>query len=291
MRNTLRLYIKVGLCLILFSFSQFFFNASKAKHTNSSVLDDNRERRLQYDSDDFGKINDFSEYSVTWSIDLGGKDFLLESDFLKAGLEYSAKAVINRELACEEEFDDEALGRTSFFKVRIIDDDSVSNKAKRISGSGKCRGNATRCKKKIKKSVSDAGKYDMRKKIGGACETSIFELFKNTLITASHFNYNVTLDLINDFSGNLGLDLNVNFQESIGDGLNQIDSVVFEAEDPVEISIDCDERCLIQREEQRPIMIEIYSSFGIPFDDNLHECLFDGVNCNDEDLVTHIWLG
>ena len=238
------------------------------------------------------------EYSVTWDIDLGGKDALLESDFLKAGLEYSVKDYINKKLQCEAR-ENEDLEGASFFKVRIenIEDE---NKVKRLSGNGKCKGNRTRCKKKIKKSISDAGKhpenatglsYGYKKfSTSDSCETSIFEMFKDTLITASFFNYNVTLDVINDFAGDLKVDLNVAFQESSGDGLDQIESVSFDAEEPVEINVDCDTSCQEQRQKQRSIITNIYNSWKIPFDDNEHECLFEGINCNEQDLVTHAWL-
>jgi len=84
--------------------------------------------------------------------------------------------------------------------------------------------------------------------------------------------------------------LNVEFQESQGDGLDQIDFVSFDVEDPVEMVVSCDGRCEQQRQDQRSIMMSIFGHFEIPFDGSKHECLFEGINCNDEDLVTHIWL-
>lgn len=282
-------YSKLGFGVFLIFITSFFARFVDKKTSLESKNDDTR----------FLPTSDSTkEYSVTWNIDLDGKDSLLESDFLKSGLEYSAKVFINRQLRCEED-DNGYLDSTSFYSV-TIENVPDQSKLKRISGNGRCRGNRTRCKKKVKKSVSDAGKFpedsNTHQTINDTvtkndlCDTSIFDLFKDTLITASFFNYNVTLDVINDFAGNLDLDLNVEFLESSGDGLDQIDSVSFEAEEPVEISVSCDNRCEQQRQEQRSIMTNIFQNFDISFDGSKHECLFEGVNCNEQELITHIWL-
>ena len=285
--NSLRFLLNLGfgICVLL-STSLLIRNLPK-----KSQLEKNHDKKRLLQTSDVSK-----EYKVTWDIDIGGKDSLLESGFLKAGLEYGVKVYINRQLECEEE-DVENLENTAFFHVSISNSND-QGKFKRVSGNGTCKGDRTRCKKKIKKSISDAGKQSQDEDTfdnltftkNDLCKSSIFDLFRDTLITASFFNYNVTLDVINDLAGNLAVDLNVFFQESSDDGLDQINFVSFEAEEPMEQSYPCDSNCLEQRQNQRLIIAAAFSNLGIPFEDNRHECLFEGINCNEQNLVTHIWL-
>ena len=277
-------------CFCISIFVNFF--AHTTQRTYESHRHQNETRILQV-------ADDFSEYQVDWEIILLGEEFILDSDFLKAGLEHSIKEFINRELACELDTAED-IESTSFYSVRILNND-VDKMNRKYTGRGKCKGNRTRCKKNIKKLASDAEKTDgylkmlhlssgMLKK-DDICGTSIFDIFNDTLITASSFNYNVTFDVVDDFSGNLEVDLDVTFQESIGDGLNQIDFFEIVAEEPQEIFPNCDTRCQVQLREQRDKLMLIFNYFGIPYDVDLHECLFEGINCNDLDLVTHVWLG
>ena len=117
---------------------------------------------------------------------------------------------------------------------------------------------------------------------------SIFDLFRNVLITASSCNYNVDIDVIADLQGSLDLTYNVTFQPTAGDGLDQVDSVNMDAKEPVPIKTQCSEsQCITQRE----VMRRIFEYFDLPFDKNKHECLYQGINCNTQDMVTHIWMG
>jgi len=268
-----------------------FFHA-----TERDILERNDlERHLQ-------NTNSSGEFIVEWDIDLGGKDFLLESDFLKAGLERSVKEFINNDIMCNEDLMDELEDSegTSFFSVEI-NNDNGSNKLKRISGTGRCKGNRTRCKKKVKKSISDAGKANhtwnttsltqISKKLD-VCErffgTSIFDLFRETLVTASFFNYNVDVELINDLSGSLDLQYNVEFTEASGNGLNEIQDIDFDAGEPIEKeATTCNSQCL----NQRKTMNDIFMYYDIPFEEGMHECLHKDINCNEDDLVTQVWLG
>ena len=67
------------------------------------------------------------EYEIQWTLSLKGEEYLLDSPFLKAGLELAIKDNINLELKCiaEEENDDEV---SSFYDVEIEEDN------------GKCKG-------------------------------------------------------------------------------------------------------------------------------------------------------
>lgn len=233
------------------------------------------------------------EYIVTWDINLGGKDFLIESPFLKAGLEQSIKDYINNQIQCESDFD---LETVSFYSVEILDDpDDKTKNTRGKSGSGKCKGNRTRCKRKVKESISDAGKNASLVNVGIHKNTfcgqlrsrTIFDLFSDVLVTASYFNYNVDVDITNNI-GNLELHYNVTFVQARGDGLDQIQDIDLDADDPKEYVTNCTEsQCITQNS----IMKNIFNHFGIPFDQSKHECLHSGVNCNKDDVVTFIWMG
>ena len=238
------------------------------------------------------EIND--EYEVTWDINLGGKEFLLESPFLKAGLEQSIKEFINNQVQCETDFDPNAV---SFYSVEIFDNQDTGTKNKKgISGSGKCKGNRTRCKRKVKQSISDAGKNatnlvnvstSKRGFCGEFSNKTIFDSFRQILITASHFNYAVDVDVTNKL-GDLKLNYNVTFVEARGDGLDQIEDVDLKVDEPIEYIANCTEsQCLTQN----LVMRNIYNHFGIAYDISKHECLYPGVNCDKDNLVTYIWMG
>lgn len=231
-------------------------------------------------------------YEVTWNINLGGKEFLIESPFLKAGLEQSIKDYINQQIKCESDFNPDL---SSFYSVEIlVDPDTKNLKSNSISGKGKCKGNRTRCKRKVKTSISDAGKntnlFNLSLRKNDFCSEfrskTIFDSFSQILITATHFNYNVDVDVTNNL-GDLQLNYNVTYVEAKGGGLDQIEDVDLDADDPREYISNCAEsQCITQN----LVMRNIFSYFEVPFDESTHECLFPGVNCNKDDMVTHIWM-
>ena len=232
------------------------------------------------------------EYEITWDINLGGKEFIIKSPFLKAGLEQSIKEYINKQIQCESDFDPNAA---SFYSLEIFDNSDVGKK-RGISGSGKCKGNRTRCKRKLKQSISDAGKnstslFNVTMPKNGFCAdfhtTTIFDSFSQVLATASYFNYDVNVDVINNM-GNLKLNYNVSFVEAKGEGLDQIEDVDLDADDPIEYISRCSEsQCITQN----TVMKNIFHHFGLSFDESKHECLYPGVNCSKDNLVTYIWMG
>ena len=249
------------------------------------------------------------QYLVTWSLSLGGKEYLLESAFLRAGFEQSVKDYINNDILCS---DDVSIKGAEFYGVEIediVERQLAKNMA--VNGNGKCKGAITKCKIPIKSKairVEDDDTFqndddeDSRKKNSKVvkatyrndefCDvflsSTIFDAFEERLLTASYFNYNVNVDVINDLMGNLKLQYNVTFQPTKTDGLHQIEDVVLDPEEPIQINPTCTgSQCLSQRD----IMRKIFVYFGIPFDENKHECLYQGINCNSIDMVTHIWMG
>ena len=240
------------------------------------------------------------EYLITWTINLEGKNSLLDSPYLKAAFEQLIKDFINKDIKCEGELDDSS---TSFYNVEIIDRSlsrsETSRNRMKISGSGKCKGKRKRCKRTIKETISDAGRrlnFDVPKNTkprNNVCETfrqtTLFDSFKNIANAASFFNYNVDVGVIEDVLGNLELDYNVEFLSSVGDSLDEIKEVSFDADNEIkEVNTTCVEpECSLQKS----VMEKILKHFDIDLIENQHECVYDGVNCDQNDKVTYIWMG
>ena len=247
---------------------------------------------------------DNGQFSVTWNLDLAGKEFLLESSFLKAAFEQSIKDYINNDILCS---DDLAKKGAEFLGVEINDNSVKQRKnGKAVSGNGKCRGDLNKCKVPLKVKRKEAEDDDIffandrqRKMIKAThtknefCDiflrSTIFDSFKEKLITAAFFNYDVDVNVINDLEGSLDLKYDVTFQPTDTDGLNQIDEVALDVQDPVPINPVCGDAT--QCSSQRGTIREIFNYFGILFDEDKHECLHQGINCNTLDMVTHIWIG
>ena len=120
-----------------------FFNSGKVKtaHKTLRKLEVNQQQNLA----GIGTTTEtdvIGEYRVEWNLNLGGKDFLLESAFLKAGLERSIKNYINLVLECDSEINDASA---SFYSVNFAEIEApnlLKNRGR--SGSGLCKGNRTR---------------------------------------------------------------------------------------------------------------------------------------------------
>lgn len=240
------------------------------------------------------------QFVVEWTLSLGGKEFLLESPFLKAGLEQSIKDFINNDIICSNP---SGPGTSNFYGVEISSVLTVDSRIdmRRIEGNGKCKGDPTKCKRVIKDTAAKAAERKRRhleQQIGKTddnknfCDdwkgTAIFDVFQKILVTASAFNYAIDVDVIADLEGALDLSYDVSFQPAPSDGLDQVESVDMESSEPIPVDTQCSEsQCITQRE----IMRKLFVHFQMNFDDSKHECLHDGVNCNSDDLVKYIWIG
>jgi len=238
------------------------------------------------------------QFKVTWNLNLGGRESLLESDFLRAGFEQSVKDYINNDILCS---DDLSVKGAEFFGVSIdAKSDGEIGKKIAISGNGLCKGDIRRCEKPIqlKRKIKNAEENSFNRKISKATQnkesfcdvflsSTIFDSFEERLLTASTFNYDVDVSTINDLEGNLDLTYEVKFESADGSGLDQIDDVSLDPDEPLEINPQCSaSQCAIQRD----VIRGIFEYFGVAFDENKHECLNQGINCNSEDLVSHIWM-
>ena len=117
-------------------------------------------------------------------------------------------------------------------------------------------------------------------------QSTIFDSFKERLQVASVFNYNVDVDVIVALEGALELKYEVSFEPNSA-GLDQIDSVSGVPKEPIPADTVCSaSQCITQR----AVMRSIFEYFDIPWDESKHECLYQGINCNMENMVTNIWL-
>ena len=257
------------------------------------------------------KLQTNGQFVVTWDLSLGGQESLLESAFLKAGFEQSVKDYINNDIRCSDNVN---VKGAEFFGVKIPDPTTSDRRMKRaVSGNGKCKGDIKKCKVPIKakkEQINDDDIFDdafRRRDLTVAdasrvvkafhtddvfCDiflsSTIFDTFKERLLTASAFSYDVDVDVINQLQGNLQLKYDVSFEPAQGDGLDQVEEVDGDADEPVPIDTVCTaSQCF----SQQAVMRQIFDYFSLSWDDNKHECLYQGINCDTNDLVTHIWLG
>ena len=262
------------------------------------------------------KIAD-SSFQVSWTFGLGNNEQLLESDFLRASFEQGIKDYINNDILCR---DNEEFKGAKFYGVSIgmndvdASDNNNLNKRKAVSGNGICKGDLSKCKKPLKAKKKYQATLDNLESLENQennntksssqqltdsnhnkdsfCEdflaSTIFDMFEKRVVTASAFQYNADVGTINDLKGSVDLKYEVSFEAVAEAGLNQVDEVDLEPDDPVEISSDCDDaECFMQRDTMR----NIYRHFGLLFDEDKHECMIQGVNCNEKDMITHIWMG
>ena len=231
----------------------------------------------------------FGYHEVEWNIDLGGKESLLESPSLEAGFEQMIKDYMNDDVQCNNETN---LGNASFFGFSLgLEDDG------KVTGRAMCQGHSERCKWKMNQNKSDANRGNMTTKNNESdefCETfrnsTIFDYFKKTIATRASFNYDADVNVnSSNLEGALDLSYNVTFKPAKENGLDMIETISFHPTEIVESSFDkcTDPQCT----SQRSILFHIFRQFGLRVDREKHTCLYRGINCNEEGLVTQIWLG
>jgi len=244
--------------------------------------------------------NEDGDFLVTWSLSLGDQESLLESPYLKAGFEQSVKDFINNDIRCNGD----ANAKKAAFLSVVFGDATIDSEGKRkaISGNGKCAGDKKACTKSMNKRKDANEELLALLNATGAllrqsqmkadfCETfattTIFDLFREMILAASEFDFSLDVDVLNDLEGELSLEYNVEFVPKSGDSLEKVGAVDLSADEPIEINTACtDSQCFSQRNSMR----SIFEYFEIPFDENKHECLYIGINCDANGLVTYIFL-
>ena len=236
-------------------------------------------------------------FKAILDIDLkGNEDVLKDSDYLIASFEQIVKDYINNDIKCENESEETSTAYTSM-KINF----SETNKKKlAIAGSGKCIGRRKNCFKFIKQTKPK--KQGRLKSINSnstnngkdlVCEnfreSEIFESFKNVTISASFYNYFVDVKIVRDTVENLDLNLIERYEGVDDNALGDIDDVgvSYDCDTVKKRDTICDDECTQQKET----MLEIFSHFNIPIVEDQHVCAYEGINCNDDERVTQIWMG
>ena len=244
-----------------------------------------------------GNEDDSGTFQFKLDINVRGKEKeLIGNDYLKVSFEQIVKDYINNYIKCENE----SKGTSTTFTSMKIDESITSKTKLAIAGSGKCIGRRKNCFKFIKQTKPK--KQGRLKSINSnstnngkdlVCEnfreSEIFESFKNVTISASFYNYFVDVKIVRDTVENLDLNLIERYEGVDDNALGDIDDVgvSYDCDTVKKRDTICDDECTQQKET----MLEIFSHFNIPIVEDQHVCAYEGINCNDDERVTQIWMG
>lgn len=252
------------------------------------------------------------ESVISLNVDLGSKAHVIyQSPFLKAGLEQSIKDYLNLDVGCNNEI----LDRPAFYSVELNGDDTqqkvskhkdvcegyeIQNATQGVENRTTCTRNyvrcqdvgRTKCKERVFSwaAVMNKMKREYAQPSGQSkskCQYSIFDFFAEKVISASRFNYNLDIEVINEIGTNFKLDYKVTFIPDQSNELNQIQGLGVNFEEPVPVTTICSRDECINQEQT---MKRLFSHFDIAYDEEKHECLQEGINCDNENVVTFIWL-
>ena len=232
-------------------------------------------------------------FKAILDIDLkGNEDVLKDSDYLIASFEQIVKDYINNDIKCENESEETSTAYTSM-KINF----SETNKKKlAIAGSGKCLGRRRKCFRLIKQTKPERlntfnlNSINQRKDLfcENFRESTIFALFQDVIVTASFYkNYFIDIDILRDTAENVDLKYEVSFEQVDDNALGELNNIRLDLGSLEETDTICDDVCTQQKETMR----EIFSHFDVQIVENQHECAYEGINCNDDERVTQIWMG
>ena len=247
-------------------------------------------------------------YKVVWDIDLGGKESILESPYLKASFEQSIKDYINNKGDCTDGiYLNNAANEVQFYDLEIPYPFETGRKLG-VSGSGRCRGSSNACRREVKETQSDAGRAarnyrevnnitstysnSVQHRDDDFCaafsNTTIFDALKDRIAQASSYSYDIDVNVGTEFlTGDSIITTQVRFVPISKDGLNSINDIGMTPDDPFASGPNCNvPQCLFQRQ----VVKELFFYFDLPFIEGKHECAFQGINCNNDELITYMFL-
>ena len=289
-------------------------------HKRFATVVDDKDDKGHLESRVLQEDSENADYQVTLEVNIKPqqlRDVVLQSSYLQAGLEQSVKDFINGDFSCNEETDapyyysldifgkDVAIARrlqassnntcglteeeisqglvcASVVKTCGLSDEDIAAGLECLPSPGKCRGSRKKCKERVETRFADTRKNDL------ICEATIEDLFKEKLITLSEFEFTITPEVLEDLDGAFDLTYEVDFVptstglEGVADGFN------VNANEPEKVKTTCTEAfCLTQRKTFEGI----YVNYGLSVDPDRHECAHQGINCNENNLITYMWLG
>ena len=239
-------------------------------------------------------LNQTGEFVLEWGVNLGQQDSVLETPFLKAGLEQSIKDYLNLQLKCGNA--NKLTGHTSFHALSVDKTDSTTQKTSVLSGIGRCLGNRSECSRRF--AATAAEKSDSKipptesNKLKDLCDdlnnSTLFEMFDRIFVSGLFFSYNADIQAERkQLEESLDLDFNVTFVPAKADGLDSVEEVELTLQRIEPTSTECEEA---QCTTQKNTILSILRHFGIDHDEAQHECEFIGINCNDIDLIKYFWI-
>ena len=238
--------------------------------------------------------NQTGEFVLEWGVNLGQQDSVLETPFLKAGLEQSIKDYLNLQLKCGSA--NKMTGHSSFHSLSVDKTDSTTQKKSVLSGIGRCLGNRSECSRRL--AATAAEKSDSKipptesNKLKDLCDdlnnSTLFEMFDRIFVSGLFFSYNADIQAERkQLEESLDLDFNVTFVPAKADGLDSVEEVELTLQRIEPTSTECEEA---QCTTQKNTILSILRHFGIDHDEAQHECEFIGINCNDNDLIKYFWI-
>ena len=232
------------------------------------------------------------QFTVQWNLNIGNQSSVLDTSYLKAGLEQAVKDFINLKLRCDPT---KRNVNTAFRSLAIRKIATTTGKQQILSGIGKCIGSQESCKTNVKEIDSTerktrTAKITSTQKSDDPCEdfetTTIFDLFDKKFVEGLFFNYNVDLEAEKQkLKESLELDFNVSFIPTKSESLESIDEVDLSFKRMKEATSGCSSpQCTVQKD----VILDLFRHFGDELDESLHECEQTNIMCHEDDLVKYI---
>lgn len=228
------------------------------------------------------------QFVVQWNLGIGDQSSVLETSYLKSGLEQAVKDFLNLKLKCQPT---KNQIKTSFRSLAIRKIGTSSGKQQILTGTGKCVGSKDDCKKSLNETDStDRNKGSTENssihRSNDPCETTIFDLFDKIFVDGLFFNYNVDLEGEKQkLQESLELDFNVTFVSTKSESLESIEEVdlAFKRLNPAPAVLSTKQAAV-----QKDIILNLFRHFGDDLDGSLHECEQTNVMCHEDDTVKYI---
>jgi len=276
--------------VLMTSFYHHSFPSHSIKNSaqNRTLLEDN---------------NLIGQYDVLVTVVLSAQDgqLLLRNHLLKSGFEQTLKDFFNPDPDCfngpdlpsyrgididlmnqprEDKTNKNGINKTSCVLLNS-NLENTNNIQCYIIVKSKCSGKRNECSERVNGRFldnlkSETSKDNITKK--GSCGTTLSQMLAGRRFSSAIFNFEVGDSSPHQFLFDF---------KSSDESLSGAEDI--QAEDDNERSKDV--ACFDQCQAQHQALQDVYSDFGEDFfyyGD--HECDHKGLNCNDDDLVTHIWI-
>ena len=245
-----------------------------------------------YPKSDNPSSDENGQFIVQWNLNIGSQTSVLETSYLKVGLEQAVKDFLNLKLSCKPTKNNII---TSFRSLAIRKIATTTGKQQILTGTGKCVGSKDDCKTNLKAIDSTERKKRSNEsssvhKRDDPCDdfetTTIFDLFDKIFVDGLFFNYNVDLEAERqNLKDTLELDFNVTFLPTKSESLESIEEVdlAFKRLKPAP-SVSSSKQVI----EQKDVILNLFRHFGDELDESLHECEQQNIMCHEDDTVKYI---